>query len=120
MCQAHNGNTSDRNRGGQGFGPAVSRFEPEDRFWAPLGVARRELHVLSGVAAEAETGEAVRVLIALIVIVYFIGVGVALAPPIRANWSSATAAEFAVRIAQDLPYTLTWPAWVFRSLSNRG
>ena len=61
-----------------------------------------------------------RGLIALIVIVYFIGVGVALAPTIRANWSSATAAEFAARVAQDLPYALAWPAWVFRSISHRG
>jgi hypothetical protein len=62
----------------------------------------------------------VRGLIALIVIVYFIGVGVALAPPIRANWSSATAAEFAARIARDLPYALAWPAWFFRSRANEG
>jgi len=71
--------------------------------------------------AEAEAGEAVRGLIALILIVYFIGVGVALAPTIEANWSSATAAEFASRVAEDLPYALAWPAWVLRSsTSGRG
>jgi hypothetical protein len=63
----------------------------------------------------------VRGLIALILIVYFIGVGVALAPTIEANWSSATAAEFASRVAEDLPYALAWPAWVLRSsTSGRG
>jgi hypothetical protein len=40
----------------------------------------------------------VRLLIALIVIVYLVDVGVALAPTVAANWSSATAAEFASRV----------------------
>lgn len=74
--------------------------------------------MLSGVAAEA--GEAVRVLIALIVIVYLVGVGVELAPTIQANWSSATAAEFASRIGQALPYALAWPASLFRSMERHG
>jgi hypothetical protein len=43
-------------------------------------------------------GETVRLLIALIVIVYLVDVGVALAPTVAANWSSATAAEFASRV----------------------
>jgi hypothetical protein len=61
-----------------------------------------------------------RGLIALIVIVYLVGIGVALAPTIQANWSTATAAEFARRVGQDLPYALAWPAWVFRGIANRG
>ncbi len=61
-----------------------------------------------------------RGLIALIVIVYLVGIGVVLAPTIQANWSTATAAEFTSRIGQALPYALAWPAWVFRGLANRG
>ncbi len=60
-----------------------------------------------------------RGLIALVVIVYLVGVGVALAPTIQANWSSATAAEFASRVGQALPYALAWPAWVYRSVAQR-
>jgi hypothetical protein len=61
-----------------------------------------------------------RGLIALIVIVYLVGIGVALAPTIQANWSTATAAEFTSRVGRDLPYALAWPAWVFRGIANRG
>jgi hypothetical protein len=61
-----------------------------------------------------------RLLIALIVIVYLVGVGVALAPTIEANWSRATAAEFASRVGQDLPYAFAWPARVYQSIPDRG
>lgn len=61
-----------------------------------------------------------RGLIALIVIIYLVGVGVALAPTIQANWSTATAAEFASKVGQDVPYALAWPAWVFRRIADRG
>ena len=59
-----------------------------------------------------------RGLIALIVVVYLVGVGVALASTIEANWSSATAAEFASRVGQQLPYALAWPAWVFAGMAE--
>jgi hypothetical protein len=61
-----------------------------------------------------------RVLIALIVIVYLVGVGVALAPTIQEKWNSASAAEFANSVGQDLPYALAWPARVYRSIVDRG
>ena len=61
-----------------------------------------------------------RTLIAMIVIVYFIGVGVALSPTIQANWRTASAADFAASIAQNLPNAAAWPARAFHSMSDRG
>jgi hypothetical protein len=61
-----------------------------------------------------------RGLIALIVIVYLVGVGVALAPTIQEKWTSESAAEFANSVGQDLPYALAWPARVYRSIVDRG
>ena len=51
-----------------------------------------------------------RVLIALLVIVYLVGVGVALAPTIKANWSTGPASQFVESVATELPRALSWPA----------
>ena len=61
-----------------------------------------------------------RALIAIVVIIYLIGVGVALAPTVRARWNSGTAAQFAASVGHELPYALAWPANVYRSLNGRG
>jgi hypothetical protein len=61
-----------------------------------------------------------RALIALIVIVYLVGVGVVLSPTIRAKWDSAPASDLAASVGQDLPYALAWPARVYRSMTDRG
>ncbi len=50
-----------------------------------------------------------RVLIALVVIVYLIGVGVQLAPTFQASWSTVPASQLAASVAQALPSALTWP-----------
>jgi hypothetical protein len=42
-----------------------------------------------------------RVLIALLVIVYLVGVGVALAPTIKANWSIGPASQFVESVARN-------------------
>ena len=47
-----------------------------------------------------------RAMIALIVIVYLVGVGVALAPAIRTGWNSAPAADLAADVGQALPNAL--------------
>jgi hypothetical protein len=60
-----------------------------------------------------------RVLIALIIVVYFVGVGVVLAPTVEANWRSVTAAQFAASVGHELPYALTWPARVYRGMTSR-
>ena len=54
-----------------------------------------------------------RVLIALLVIAYLVGVGVALAPTIKANWSTGPASQFVESVATELPRALSWPATVY-------
>ena len=61
-----------------------------------------------------------RALIALMVIVYLVGVGVALSSTIRAKWNSAPASDLAASVGQDLPYALAWPARVYHSMTDHG
>ena len=44
-----------------------------------------------------------RAIIALIVIVYLVGVGVVLAPTIQAKWNGASASDLATSVGQALP-----------------
>jgi hypothetical protein len=61
-----------------------------------------------------------RVFIALIVIVYLIGVGVALAPTIQSKWSTATAAELASSLGAALPNAFAWPVTAYHSFTGAG
>jgi len=61
-----------------------------------------------------------RGIIALIVIVYLVGVGVVLAPTIQAKWNSGSASDLATSVGQALPIALGWPAGVYRSMTGRG
>ena len=61
-----------------------------------------------------------RAVIALIVIVYFVGIGVALAPTFQAKWNSATAPDLATNVGQALPNALAWPARVYHSVTDHG
>ncbi|MGJ4857770.1 hypothetical protein AB4037_08335 [Labrys sp. KB_33_2] len=60
-----------------------------------------------------------RSILSLLVIVYLIGVGVELAPVVQGQWSSGSASDFASSIARALPDALTWPAKVYRSLTDK-
>jgi len=60
-----------------------------------------------------------RALIALIVIVYLVGVGVALSPTIQAKWNSASASDLATSVGQALPNAVAWPARAFHSIADR-
>jgi hypothetical protein len=60
-----------------------------------------------------------RAIIALIVIVYLIGVGVVLAPTIQSKWSSVPASELAASVWQALPNALAWPASAYHSIAGR-
>jgi hypothetical protein len=51
-----------------------------------------------------------RALIAVIAIVYLVGVGVVLSPAIQAGWNGGSASNFASSIGQALPAALRWPA----------
>ena len=55
-----------------------------------------------------------RAILALAVVIYFVGVGVALAPTIRSNWSTGVASQLAENVAQELPGALAWPATIYR------
>jgi hypothetical protein len=59
-----------------------------------------------------------RLLIALIVIAYLVGVGVVLSPTIRDKWSSAPASELTASLVQQLPAALAWPLNAYRSLTG--
>jgi hypothetical protein len=50
-----------------------------------------------------------RLLLALIVIIYLVGVGVVLSPTVRSTWNSEPASVLADRIVQALPEALAWP-----------
>jgi hypothetical protein len=50
-----------------------------------------------------------RLLLALIVIIYLVGVGVVLSPVIRATWNTEPASVVAGDIGQALPDALAWP-----------
>jgi hypothetical protein len=61
-----------------------------------------------------------RVLIGLIVIIYLVGVGVALAPTVSGKWNTVTASELSASVIHALPAALAWPAGTYRSLTGRG
>jgi hypothetical protein len=61
-----------------------------------------------------------RALIALIVIIYLVGVGVALSPTIQAKWNGASASDLAASVAQALPDAVAWPVRAFHSITDRG
>jgi hypothetical protein len=50
-----------------------------------------------------------RLLVALIIMLYLVGVGVVLSPIIRSTWNSEPASVLAGRIVQALPDALAWP-----------
>jgi len=56
-----------------------------------------------------------RALIVLLVIIYLVGVGVVLAPTIKANWSTGSVSQLFGSVAKELPRALSWPATVYRS-----
>ena len=60
-----------------------------------------------------------RLLIVLIVIVYLIGVGVALAPTVEGKWNTATAAELTATVGQALPHAFAWPVAAYRSITGK-
>ena len=61
-----------------------------------------------------------RARIALIAIVYFVGVGVALSPTVQAEWNSVTASNLAASVGQALPNALAWPAGIYHSMTDHG
>jgi hypothetical protein len=50
-----------------------------------------------------------RFLLAIIVIIYLVGVGIVLSPTVRSTWNSEPASVLSDRIVQALPEALAWP-----------
>jgi len=50
-----------------------------------------------------------RLLLALIIIIYLVGVGVVLSPLIRSGWNSEPASALSSDVVTALPDALTWP-----------
>jgi hypothetical protein len=59
-----------------------------------------------------------QLIIALIVIIYLVGVGVVLSPVVRSGWNSEPASALAESVAQALPEALTWPVRAARSATR--
>jgi hypothetical protein len=59
-----------------------------------------------------------RLLVALIAIIYLVGVGVVLSPIVRSEWNSAPASVLAENIARELPDALAWPARAARRVTG--
>jgi hypothetical protein len=59
-----------------------------------------------------------RAFIALVVILYLVGVGVELAPTISAKWNSGTASELSASVWQELPGALAWPVTLYHRMMD--
>jgi len=59
-----------------------------------------------------------RLLLALIIIIYLVGVGVVLSPVIRSGWDSEPASALTGQIVQALPAALAWPARAARAFAG--
>jgi hypothetical protein len=59
-----------------------------------------------------------RLLLALIVIIYLVGVGVVLSPTVRSDWNSQPASVLTGHIAQALPDALAWPVRAARPFAR--
>ena len=56
-----------------------------------------------------------RMIIALLAVVYIVGIGVVLSPTVQSKWTGASASDFASSVLGALPYAAAWPVRVFRS-----
>jgi hypothetical protein len=54
-----------------------------------------------------------RMFIALVLIVYLVGIGVVLSPTISTKWNTATASDLSGSLWAQLPEALAWPVSVY-------
>jgi hypothetical protein len=57
-----------------------------------------------------------RTFIALLVIVYLVGVGVVLAPTISTKWNTSTASDLFGSVWLELPRALAWPVTAYHRM----
>ena len=60
-----------------------------------------------------------RGILALLVIVYLVGIGVVLAPTVQGEWNTGTASEFVGKIVQELPVAAAWPVTLYHRMMDR-
>ena len=56
-----------------------------------------------------------RFVLALVIIVYLVGVGVVLSPVVESSWNSEPASAWADSIVRALPDALAWPVRLARA-----
>jgi hypothetical protein len=59
-----------------------------------------------------------RSIVAMIVIIYLVGVGIILSPTIQSKWTVAPASDLSASIGQELPYALAWPTRLAHELQS--
>ena len=57
-------------------------------------------------------------IVGMLLTIYLIGVAVALAPTIQANWRTASMSLLGHKIAADLPKALGWPMTAYGAISG--
>jgi hypothetical protein len=59
-----------------------------------------------------------RMFIALVVIIYLVGIGVVLAPTISTKWNTATASDLFGSMWAELPGAMSWPVSVYHRITG--
>jgi hypothetical protein len=59
-----------------------------------------------------------RLLLAIIIIIYLVGVGVVLSPTVRSDWNSQPASVLTGHVVEALPGALVWPARAARAFAR--
>jgi len=59
-----------------------------------------------------------RAFIALVVIVYLVGVAIMLAPTVSTKWSTATASDLFGNVLLELPRALAWPVTIYHRMMD--
>lgn len=57
-----------------------------------------------------------RSLLVIIVLVYFVGIGVVLAPTFESHWNSGTPAELRDAVVRRLPFASAWPVTLYHNI----
>jgi hypothetical protein len=59
-----------------------------------------------------------RTFIALVVVIYLMGIGVMLAPTISSKWNGGTASDLFASVWRELPGALAWPATMYHRMMD--
>jgi hypothetical protein len=59
-----------------------------------------------------------RTFIVLVVIVYLVGIGVALAPTVRQGWTTDIASDLFGKVVQAAPQALVWPVVLYHQMMD--